>query len=240
MAGGERYARQLGIPGIGESGQARLARASVFVLGAGGLGGPVLTYLGAAGVGEIAFVDRDVIELSNLNRQCLYNAAEIGESKAAVAARRLTSFNPEVRWRGHGEPLTPELARACLAGRDLALDCADNYATRRLLAAAAHAAGVPVIHGAVAAFEGTLGIFDSRTGPCFACVTPEPPGKPSPPPVLGAVAGALGCMMAGEAIRLICGVGPDRRGQVLLADLERGAFDWVRAVKMPACPVCGG
>ena len=211
----------------------------MFVLGAGGLGSPVLTYLGAAGVGEIAFADHDRVELSNLNRQVLYTEADLGRSKAAVAHGRLAAFNPDIRWLAHAEPLTAALAGSLLPGCDVAVDCADNHAARSILAAAAQRAAVPVIHGAVAGFEATVGVFDSCSGPCFACVSPAAAEMGEPPPVLGAAVGVVGCLMATETIRLLCGIGPDRRGQLLLVDLERGTFDWVKAEKRPGCPICG-
>jgi molybdopterin/thiamine biosynthesis adenylyltransferase len=234
----ERYARQVIVPGIGERGQARLAAARVVVLGAGGLGFPLLTYLGAAGVGAVVVVDHDRVEPSNLNRQCLFAEADLGQPKAGAAARRLAANNSGVRWEPVEATLDEALAARILAGADLAVDCADNWEARAVLAAAAWRAGIPLLHGAVAAFEGTVAWFVPPTGPCFRCIYPAPPRLDAPTPVLGAVAGMVGSLMAAEAIRALCGIGRKRSGELLLADLERGSFEWVVAPVDPSCPLC--
>ena len=233
-----RYARQLAIPGIGRDGQTRLARSRVLVLGAGGLGFPVLTYLGAAGVGAVTFVDPDVVEPSNLNRQCLFSEADVGRGKAEAALERLTALNSEVRWQPVAAALTPELASRLLVGTDLAIDCADNWEARFALASSAWRVDVPLVHGAVAALEGTVAVFRPPSGPCFSCLYPEA-GAGEPPPVLGAAVGVVGSLMATEAIRLLCGSSPWKPGQVLLIDLERRSFDWVTGAQRAGCPICG-
>jgi len=233
-----RYARQLGIPGIGEAGQERLAAARVVVLGAGGLGFPVLTYLGAAGVGAIVVVDHDLVEASNLNRQCLFGEADIGQAKAARACAHLRALNSTVGWEAVNDTVTDENAGRLLAGADLAVDCADNWEARFALAASAWRAGVPVVHGAVAGFEGTVAVL-GPPGPCVACLYPEVSGtRSAPPPVLGAVAGVVGSLMATEAIRALCGGRRPGRGRVLLLDLERGSFDWVAVRRVSGCRIC--
>jgi molybdopterin/thiamine biosynthesis adenylyltransferase len=230
----------LPVPGIGAAGQERLAAARVVVLGAGGLAFPVLTYLGAAGVGTVAIVDHDAVEASNLNRQCLFSERDIGEPKAAAAARRLAALNSAVGWEPVQAPLSADLAGRLLANANLAIDCADNWEARATLAAAAWRAGVPLLHGAVAAFEGTLAWFEPPAGPCFRCVYPEPPAPAGPTPVLGAVAGVVGSLMAVEAIRALCAIGERRPGSLLLLDLERCTFDRVAVGLRPGCPLCGG
>ena len=227
------------MPGIGEAGQQRLAGARVVVLGAGGLGFPVLSYLGAAGVGTVVIVDHDTVEASNLNRQCLFSENDIGEPKATAAARHLATRNSEVRWEPVQAPLSEDLAGRLLVGADLAVDCADNWGARVVLAAAAWRAGVPLLHGAVASFEGTLAWFEPPAGPCFRCVYPEPRPSGGLKPVLGGVAGVVGSLMASEAIRALCGIG-DRHAGLLLIDLERRTFDRVTAAVRPGCPLCGG
>jgi adenylyltransferase/sulfurtransferase len=228
------------VPGIGEAGQERLAAARVVVLGAGGLGFPVLTYLGAAGVGALVIVDHDTVQASNLNRQCLYSESDIGAPKADAAARRLAALNSEVRWEPVQAPLSEHLAGRLLANADLAVDCADNWEARVVLAAVAWRGGVPLLHGAVAGFEGTLARFVPRAGPCFRCVYPEPPTPGGPTPALGAVAGVVGSLMATEAIRALCGVGESHPGTLLLLDLERYTFDRVHVAVRSGCPLCGG
>ena len=228
------------MPGIGEAGQRRLAAARVVVLGAGGLGFPVLSYLGAAGVGAVVIVDRDTVEPSNLNRQCLFGESDVGLPKAVAAARRLATLNSEVRWEPVEAALSPDLAGRLLANADLAVDCADNWPARADLAAAAWRAGIPLLHGAVASFEGTVAWFEPPTGPCFRCLYPEAPANEGPTPVLGAVAGVVGSLMAAEAVRALCGIGGRHPGTLLLLDVERDSFDRVRAAVRPGCPLCGG
>jgi adenylyltransferase/sulfurtransferase len=228
------------VPGIGDAGQKRLAAARVVVLGAGGLGFPVLSYLGAAGVGTVVIVDHDTVQASNLNRQCLFSENAIGEPKATAAARRLMALNSEVRWEPVRAALSEDLAGRLLADADLAIDCADNWEARVALAAAAWRAGVPLLHGAVASFEGTLAWFEPPAGPCFRCLYPEPPTSGGPTPILGSVAGVVGSLMATEAIRALCGIGAGRPGALLLLDLERCTFDRVNAAIRSGCQLCGG
>jgi molybdopterin/thiamine biosynthesis adenylyltransferase len=227
------------VPGIGEAGQERLAAARVVVLGAGGLGFPLLSYLGAAGVGTVVLVDHDVVEASNLNRQCLFSESDLGQPKATAAARRLSTLNSEVRWEPIQATLTEDVAARLMIGADLAVDCADNWEARAALAAAAWRAGAPLLHGAVAGFEGTLAWFVPPAGTCFRCLYPQPGTPGGPTPVLGAVAGVVGALMAAEAIRALCGIGKPRTGALLLLDLERGSFAWVSASPRPGCPLCG-
>ncbi|KAA0255596.1 MAG: HesA/MoeB/ThiF family protein [Acidobacteria bacterium] len=235
-----RHDRQLAIPGLGEAGQARLAASRLVVLGAGGLGFPVLSYLGAAGVGRITVVERDEVELTNLNRQLLFTERDLGRRKADAARERLTALDPSLDWRVLDGSLDLELASGLCREADLAVDCADNGASRRTLAAAALAAGIPLVHGAVAAFEGTVCVFGPRGRPCLACLYPEDPAaSPAPPPVLGAAVGVVGSLMATEAIRLLSGIGPPRFGELLLVDLERRAFDRVPLEPRPGCALCG-
>lgn len=234
-----RYARQVSVPGIGEAGQARLATARVVVLGAGGLGFPVLTYLGAAGVGSVVIVDRDVVELSNLNRQCLFTESDLGRGKATAAVQRLRDLNSGVRWEPVEAALDEALATRLLAGADLAVDCADNWEARAALAAAAWRASVPLVHGAMAGWDGTVATFTPGASPCFRCVYPEPLREEAPPSVLGAAAGVVGSLMAAEAIRLLCGATRGCPGQLLLLDVARGSLDAVSASPIPGCPLCG-
>lgn len=234
-----RYARQLGVPGIGEQGQRRLAGSRVLVLGAGGLGFPVLTYLTAAGVGTIVVVDRDAVEVTNLNRQCLFTESDVGRPKAEAATSRLAALNSTVRREAVQAELDDDLAARLLAGTDLAVDCADNWESRAALAAAAWRGGVPLVHGAVAGWEGTVAGFAPGASPCFRCVYPDSSAPAGPPPVLGAVVGAVGSLMASEAIRLLCGAGLRSPGRLLLLDAARGALDAVTASPVAGCPLCG-
>ena len=200
----------------------------------------MLSYLGAAGVGRIKVVDGDAVELTNLNRQLLYTEADLGRRKAEVAGIRLDALNGSVEWRCLDRQLDPELAAQLCQEADLAVDCADNIPARRMLAAAALGAGIPLVHGAVAGFEGTVCVFGPVGRPCFACLEPLSFVGATPPPVLGAAVGVVGTLMANEAIRLLAAIGLSRFGELLLIDLERGAFDRVELPARADCELCGG
>jgi len=228
------------VSGIGKGGQRRLAAARVVVLGAGGLGFPILTYLGAAGVGTVTVVDHDAVEPSNLNRQCLFTEADLGRGKVEAAVDRLQELNSRVKWEPVEATIDEALAGRLLAAADLAIDCADNWSARVALAAAAWRSGVPLLHGAVAGWEGTVGWFEPATSPCFRCVYPRPSRPAEAPPVLGAAAGVVGSLMAAEAIRTLARAGGGRHGTLLLVDAERGTLDRVQVAARRRCPLCGG
>jgi len=235
----DRYARQSSLPGIGPAGQRALEQSHIFVAGTGGLGSPVLMYLACAGIGRITFVDRDVVEITNMNRQILFDSTDIGSRKTDVACRRLSAINPDIHLTPLDTPLNEQMITESDFPIDLVIDCLDNDPSRRMLARACHARGIPMVHGALAGYEATLAVFQSRTGPCYACVYPDPPVDAISPPVLGGIAGTVGSMMAVEAIRVILDVGPDRSGSLLLMDFERGTFDRVYATRITECPICG-
>ena len=200
----------------------------------------MLSYLGAAGVGHVTVVERDAVEISNLNRQLLFTERDLGRRKAEVARERLEALDPSLSWRVLDRELDPDLASKLCREADLAVDCADNAASRRTLAAAALHAGIPLVHGAVAAFEGTVCVFGPAGRPCLGCLDPRgSPDAAAPTPVLGAAVGVVGSLMATEAIRLLVGVGPPRFGELLLVDLERRAFDRVVVEPLPGCTLCG-
>lgn len=236
-----RYARHLILPEIGSAGQDRLAAARMLVVGAGGLGSPVLLYLAAAGVGEITIADDDVVSLSNLQRQVLHATSRLGDQKIASAADRLADLNPDVRVVAHSTRVTAETAAELVAGRDLVIDCTDNLAARHLLNRACVAAGVPMLSGAIAAWEGQVGLYDAaRGGPCFACVFPEIGPRPDQGKgVVGALPGIVGATMALEAIKHVIGAGAALRGRLLLIDTLWNDRRLLRVARDPACPVCG-
>lgn len=234
-----RYSRQLAVPGIGTNGQQRLMNSCVLVVGTGGLGTPVLTYLAAAGVGHLTFLDHDAIDLSNLNRQVLFSPSDIGLRKTDRIEKQLSCFNPDLNIHAIDASLTPDLAESLCHSVNLVLDCTDNDPTRRIISRAAHGAGIPMIHGAIAGFEATLAVFRSQISACYGCAYPEPILTESKIPVLGAVAGAVGSMMAVEAVRLLLDIGVDHSSSMLMIDFERGSFDRIRLEKVPNCDVCG-
>ncbi|WP_457636946.1 HesA/MoeB/ThiF family protein [Oceanithermus sp.] len=239
---GERYARQLLLKEVGPAGQERLAAASVLVIGAGGLGSPVLLYLAAAGVGRIGIVDDDVVEMSNLNRQILYTVGDVGQPKARVAAGRLREINPDVATvayeRRFAGPEAVELVRAY----DVLLDASDNFPTRNLANEAAVAAGRPLVHGSVRQFEGQAAVFNYRQGPCYRCLFPSTPAQAGEADraIIGPVAGLIGAVMANEAIKIILGAGEVLSGRLLLYDALAMEFRILKVQKNPSCPVCSG
>ncbi len=232
-----RYARQIAIPGWGEQGQNTLSKSTVVVVGAGGLGFPVLSYLTAAGVGRIVLFEYDTVNETNLNRQLLYTMNAIGQPKVQKAIHRLTEMNPHGQMIPVPEPFSDNNAGRYLPDADLIIDCADNYETRLAIARAAHRYRKTMVHGAVAGFLGTVGTFNSGYGPCFQCVYHEKTDV-SPPPVFGAMAGIVGSIQATEAIKILINYGNIVYNQILTIDMETGQFERVMISKREPCPVC--
>ena len=236
----ERYARHLVLREIGGPGQQRLKAARVLIVGAGGLGAPAALYLAAAGVGEIAIVDPDVVSLSNLQRQVLYATADDGAPKVERAAARLTALNPNVRIAPIAERLTDANARALVADRDLVLDGTDDFATRFAVNGACVAEGVTLVSGAIGRWTGQIGVFAAR--PCYQCLVPEiPPDAEtcSVVGVVGALAGVIGSMMALEAVKVLTAAGETLAGRLLIYDALAAEVRTVRVGADPGCPVCG-
>jgi len=235
-----RYARHIVLKGIGGPGQNRLKAAHVLVVGAGGLGSPVLAYLAAAGVGRISIVDPDAVGLSNLQRQIVHTSEGIGTGKAASAARFVTGLNPEVATTAIPSALAPENAYGLVAGVDVALDCTDRFAPRAILAAAAEEAAVPLVTGSVLMFDGQLTVLAPHLGPeaggpapRFRDLYPQDPDEADMPAcetvgVVGAAAGVIGSLMAMEAIKLITGTGEPLIGRLMLYDGRTAAFSEMR------------
>ncbi len=242
----ERYARHIVLHEVGGPGQQRLKRARVLVIGAGGLGSPVLLYLAAAGVGTLGIVDDDTVSLSNLQRQILHATPGVGESKVESAAAAIARLNPHVEVIAHQTRLAEENAAGIVAGYDLVLDGCDNFATRYLVNAACVAAGVPLLSGAISRWEGQISLFDPAEGaPCYACIFPEPPEPGTEAPcsvagVIGALPGVVGSIMALEAIKHIAKAGESLRGTLLMYDALYSEVRRVRLRRSPGCAVCGG
>lgn len=244
----DRYARHLRLPEIGIAGQARLERAHVLVVGAGGLGSPCLLYLAAAGVGRLRVVDDDRVERSNLQRQVIHGEARIGVGKAESARLTLAGLNPRVRVEAVDTRLSAANVDALLDGVDLVVDGADNLSTRYLLSDRCVALGKPLVHAAVHRFEGQITVFDAgrRRGrsPCYRCLFPLPPGPEAAPNcsevgVLGAVPGVLGLLQATEALKLLLGIGAPLDGRLLCVDLLAMRFRELALRPDPHCPACG-
>jgi sulfur-carrier protein adenylyltransferase/sulfurtransferase len=222
----DRYARQLVLPEVGPDGQARLAAASVLVVGAGGLGCPVFQYLAGAGVGRLAIVDHDRVEETNLHRQPLYAMADIGALKVDAAARALQRFNPGVRVDTVAERLTPQNAAPLVAGADLVVDAADSFAVTYMLSDACHAAAKPLVSASVVGLSGYAGAFCGG-GPSYRAVFPEvsmDAGTCATLGVLGTAVAVLGSVQAHLALHLLLGLEPTVLGRVVTFDAGRCAF----------------
>ena len=236
----KRYARHIVLPEIGGAGQQKLKSARVLVIGAGGLGAPVLEYLAAAGVGTLAIVDDDTVSLSNLQRQVIHDTASIGQPKVESAAAAITRINPHVVVEPHAERLGPDNAKRLLASHDLVIDGSDNFATRYLAADTCADLEIPLVTGAVGRFDGSLTVLmpyarrpDGAFWPSYRDLFPAPPPDGAVPScaeagVLGALTGVIGTMQAMEAIKVITGIGEPLLGRLLLYDALAARFETIR------------
>ena len=219
-----RYRRHLQLPEIGMAGQERLLAARVLVVGAGGLGCPVLQYLAAAGVGTLGIVDSDRVELSNLQRQILYGDADVGQLKAEAAARAVRRQNPDVRCEVHATRLNLTNVRELAGQYELVVDGSDNFATRYLLNDACASLGKPLISGAIYKFEGQVSVFHYAGGPSYRCLFPQPPASAAEAPnceatgVLGVLPGLIGCAQANETLKVLLGLGQVLSGRLWIFD----------------------
>ena len=240
----QRYARHLVLPQVGEAGQARLAAASVLIVGLGGLGSPAALYLAAAGVGRLGLMDFDTVAVHNLQRQVLYGTGDIGEAKTAAARARLDGLNPLVAIDTWAMALTRENARGIVAGYNVVIDATDSFGTRYLLNDACVLEGKPCVQGSVHRFEGRLSVYGAADGPCYRCVHPAPPAPGTVEDcatggVLGVLPGIVGAMQATEAIKLILGIGEPLVGRLLLIDALTMRMHEVQVAKDPTCEWCG-
>ena len=240
----KRYSRHLIMPEVGLEGQLKLKRASVLLIGAGGLGSPLALYLAAAGVGRIGIVDFDVVEESNLHRQIIHGTDDVGRSKLESAQSRLREINPHVAVETHETRLTSENALELFCGYDLVADGTDNFPTRYLVNDACVLTGKPNVYGSIFRFEGQASVFAVKDAPCYRCLYPEPPPAGLVPScaeggVLGILPGIVGLIQATEAIKLILGEGEPLVGRLLLFDALAMSFRTLRLRKNPDCPVCG-
>ena len=219
----QRYRRHLQLPEIGEAGQARLRAARVLVVGAGGLGCPVLQYLAAAGVGTLGLADADRVELTNLPRQILYGAADVGQLKVEAAAAALRRLNDLVACELHPLRVAPANVRALVASYDVVVDGSDNFPTRYLLNDACVSVGRPLVSGAIYKFEGQVSVFNYQGGPSYRCLFPEPPSAAEAPDcnttgVLNVLPGLVGTVQALETLKVLLGLGDVLSGQLWLLD----------------------
>lgn len=247
----ERYARHIVLREVGGPGQNALKNASVLVIGAGGLGAPVLMYLAAAGVGRLGVIDDDVVSLSNLQRQIIHATSDIGKRKVESAAAQIHALNPHVAFEAHPVRLDAGNAIAIIANYDLVLDGSDNFETRYLVSDACFLAKRPLITAALGQFDGSLTTIrahernaDGIFNPTYRCLFPEAPPPGAVPAcaeagVMGALAGVLGSMMALEAIREIVGFGEGLVGRLLMVDARAMRFETLRYARDPQNPLNG-
>ncbi|MFD1258653.1 ThiF family adenylyltransferase [Mucilaginibacter terrae] len=218
-----RYIRQTQLANFGEVAQQKLRDAKVLVVGAGGLGVPVLQYLTGMGVGTLGVIDMDTISLSNLHRQVLYSENEVGQSKVVTVVDKLKALNGEVKFQFYNEAITPQNALAIIQDYDVVIDATDNFSTRYLLNDACVILNKPLIYGAVQQYEGHVSVFNYNGGPTYRCLYPTPPSAGEIPDcntagVLGVVPGIVGCQQALQAIKVITGVGQTLSGYLQIFD----------------------
>lgn len=219
----QRYRRHLQLPEIGEAGQLRLKNARVLVVGAGGLGCPVLQYLAAAGVGTLGIVDADQVDLSNLQRQILYGPADVGQPKAAAAARAVHRLNPLVHTHVHNARLVPGNVRELVSQYEVVVDGSDNFPTRYLLNDACVSLDRPLVSGAIYKYEGQVSVFNYQGGPTYRCLFPQPPAATEAPNcdatgVLGVLPGLVGTVQATETLKVLLGLGEVLNGRLWVLD----------------------
>ncbi|HET6348257.1 MAG TPA: molybdopterin-synthase adenylyltransferase MoeB, partial [Candidatus Krumholzibacteria bacterium] len=232
------------LPEVGPGGQQALKRARVLLVGAGGLGAPAGLYLAAAGIGHLTLVDDDRVEASNLQRQVIFGAGDVGRLKTEVARERLAALNPHITVEARSVRLAAANALDLIRGHDLVVDGSDNFATRYLVNDACVMLGVPHVHGSIHRFEGQVSLFAAAGGPCYRCIFPAAPAPGrsadcAQAGVLGVLPGVIGAIQATEAIKWILQAGTSLRGRLLRVDALSMRFHEIRVARDPLCPVCG-
>ena len=235
----ERYDRQLRITGWGVESQLKVKGSHVMVVGAGGLGCPTALYLAAVGVGHIAVVDRERVELSNLNRQVLHWSGDLDKPKVESVAEKLRKLNPNVRVEPLQLELNEENIEDLIRKFDVVVDCLDNWRTRFILNEACVKSRKPLVHAGVHSWYGQITTVLPGRGPCLRCIWPENPPETGRFPILGATAGTLGLLEALEVVKLITGLGQPLVGRLLYLDLEIASIEELKVERVENCPVCG-
>ncbi len=244
----ERYARQVIMASLGEDGQQKLLDARVLVVGAGGLGAPVLLYLAAAGIGNITIIDDDIVSRTDLNRQVIYKDHEIGKTKAATAAQAISALNPSIKINPQIMRLNAENVEPLVCAHDVVIDCTDNAPTRYLLGDAAHRCQRPLVFGGAVRMEGQVSVFQSSVeghvgSPCYRCVFPATPSAQQAPGcseagILGPVTGLVGTLQALEAIKVIKGSDETLTSRLLLIEAGGSNFMEIATAARPDCSCC--
>ncbi|MBV9828560.1 MAG: molybdopterin-synthase adenylyltransferase MoeB [Alphaproteobacteria bacterium] len=243
----QRYARHLILDEVGEEGQQKLLAARVLVVGAGGLGSPMLMYLAAAGIGTIGIVDNDRVDITNLQRQIVHATKSVGALKVESARQTLAAVNDGIRIEAHAMRLEPSNAADLIERYDIVADGSDNFATRYLLTEQCHQLRKPLVAAALSPFEGQLSTFRPFLGdghPCYRCLFRDPPPPDMVPRceeagILGAVAGVMGTLQAVEVLKEVLGLGDSLDGTLLIYDALQARFHRIKIAKDPACPTCG-
>ncbi len=232
----ERFSRQIKLFGV--DGQKKIKCSSVLVVGVGGLGCSALMYLASAGFGKIIFVDNDIVELNNLNRQILHWEDDIGKAKVESAIWKLKKFNSSTLLDGLNSEFNEETGESLVRSVDVVLDCLDNFKTRFILNRLCVKYRKPLIHGAVYGFEGRLFTIIPGKGPCLQCIIPFQPTEISDPPVVGSTPAVIASLQVTEAIKIVTGIGYPSIGKFIVYDGESMSFFEVSVKKRDNCPIC--
>ena len=239
-----RYSRHLLLPEVGVKGQEKICTARVLCIGTGGLGSPAALYLAAAGVGTLGLIDFDVVDFSNLQRQIAHGESTVGNLKVDSAKNRLKDINSSVEVITYNTRLSSENALEIIKDYDIVLDGTDNFPTRYLANDACVLLNKPYIYGCILKFDGQASVFDSKSGPCYRCLYPEPPPPGLVPScaeggVLGVLPGIIGLIQSNEVLKLILEIGEPLIGRLLLFDALAMTFREVKLRKDTECPICG-
>ena len=239
----ERYKRHLFLDDVGPAGQETLLASSVLLIGAGGLGSPAALYLAAAGVGTLGLIDFDAVDASNLQRQVLYTMADVGKPKVVAAEARLRALNPDVKIVRFEERIAASNAERVIADFDVVLDGTDTFPSRYLTNDVCVWQGKPLVYGSVLQFEGQVSVFDTRRGPCYRCLFPEPPPPELAPNcaeagVLGVLPGVIGLLQATEVVKLVLEIGEPLIGRLMVYDALSMEMRQFKLPKDPGCAVC--
>lgn len=240
----KRYSRHLLLSEVGVEGQEKLKKASVLIVGLGGLGSPLAMYLAASGIGKLGLVDYDTVDVSNLQRQIIHGTSDVGRLKNDSATEKLKEINPEILVVRHDEALTSQNALDIIGNYDIAADGSDNFQTRYLVNDACVLLGKPNVFGSVYRFEGQVSVFWAQKGPCYRCLFPNPPEPGSVPSceeagVLGVLPGVIGMLQSTEVIKLILGKGTSLIGRLMLYNALDMRFSEIKLKANPNCLVCG-
>ena len=240
-----RYSRHILLNELGVEGQQSFLAAHALVIGAGGLGSPVLMYLGTAGVGTITVVDHDTVDVTNLQRQIAHNLARVGQPKATSAAQTIAAINPEVNVVALQERADAARLDVLVAAADVVIDCSDNFATRHAVNAACVTHRKPLVSGAAIGFDGQISVYDTRTetNPCYACIFPPEATfeevRCATMGVFAPLVGIIGTMQAAEALKLLAGVGPSLAGRLQMIDARSMEWTEIRLGRNASCATCG-